>query len=53
MAWAHWFRGVSGAGHPVTGDGQVIPALDQPFVPKDRKKDWRRKWTEVWKPFTM
>lgn len=32
-------------------DGRVIPALDQPFVPKNLKAEWKQKWNKVWKPF--
>ncbi len=32
--------------------GRVIPDKDQPFVPEELKKDWEKKWDEVWEPFT-
>lgn len=32
-----------------TDSGLVIPARRQPFVPRDKRREWRRKWAQVWK----
>lgn len=33
-----------------TDEGRVIPALEQPFVPRSERSAWRRKWRQVWRP---
>lgn len=34
-----------------TDQGRVIPAKDQPFVPKQVQKEWRKKWDKIWKVY--
>lgn len=33
-----------------TPEGRVIPACQQPFVPKNKRKGWKDKWGKLWKP---
>lgn len=30
--------------------GRAVPAKDQPFVSKQNKSEWKKKWNKVWKP---
>lgn len=37
----------------VLDDGRIIPALEQPFVPENKKNAWKTKWDKLWKPLTI